>query len=100
MPNHPKDTKSQMVWIYDDSDVEVGTAHHYFCPTGPVTQLDPKSLKIGDIRYVIHPDAKIANPEHKLPFLWMKKIYGWVRRRIICPVFGPLDVLPRVSQVY
>jgi hypothetical protein len=97
LPNHPKDTKSQHVFIHDRSGVEVATAHYYTSPSGPVTPLDPKTLKIGKLRYVIHPDPKIANPEHMLPFVWMRKVYGWIRRRIVCPAFGPLDILPQVD---
>lgn len=94
LPNHPKDTKSQHIRISDQSGVEVATAHYYVCPSGPVTPLDPKTLKIGVIRYTIDPIPDRANPEHRLWFIWMRKVYGWIRRRIICPVFGPLDVLP------
>jgi len=97
LPNHPKDTISQHVWIRDQSGIEVGTAHYYTCPSGPVTPLDPKTLKIGSLRYTIHPDARVANPEHELPYLWMRKVYGWVRRKVICPVFGPLDALRRIT---
>lgn len=35
--------------------------------------------------------------ENKFPFVWMRKCYGWVRRKIICPVFGPLAVLPEAT---
>jgi hypothetical protein len=83
-----------MVTINDRSGTEVATAHLYEGPTGPVTPLDPKTIKIGNIRYQIHPDPVVANPEHRLPFIWMQKAYGWVRRKIICPVFGPIAVLP------
>jgi hypothetical protein len=98
-PNHPKDSKSQHIWIRDQSGVEVASAHYYVCPTGPVTPLDPKTIKIGSIRYVIHPDTIKANPEHRLPFIWMRKVYGWIRRKVICPVWGPLDVLPYINIV-
>jgi hypothetical protein len=94
MPNHPKNTRSQHLWIYDQTGEEIASAHYYVSPTGPVTPLDPKAIKIGGIRYVIHPNPLIANPEHALPFVWMRKVYGWIRRKIICPAFGPLDVLP------
>lgn len=96
-PNHPKDTRSQHVFVHDQSGVEVATAHYYVCPTGPVTPLDPKTLKIRDIRYVINPDQNVANPENRLPYIWMRRVYGWVRRTIICPVFGPRDILPAVA---
>lgn len=93
MPNHPKDTRSQHMWIYDQSGVEVASAHQYICPMGPVTPLDPKAIKIGTTRYVIDPDRLKANPEHRLQHVWMRKVYGWIRRNIICPVFGPIDKL-------
>jgi hypothetical protein len=96
-PNHPKDTRSEHVVYRDEGGDEVATAHCYTCPTGPVSPIDPKTLKIGDLRYTIHPDTAVANPEHKLPFVWMRKCYGWVRRNIICPVFGPLAVLPSAN---
>jgi len=83
-----------MVWINDQSGTEVATAHFYEGPAGFVTPLDPKTIKIRNLRYTIHPKQEIANPEHRLPFKWMRKVYGWIRRNIICPVFGPLDVLP------
>lgn len=93
-PNHPKDTRSEFLMYRNRNGEEVATAHHYVCPSGDVTRPDPKSLTIGGIRYVIHPETPKANPENKLPFVWMRKCYGWVRRNIICPVFGPLAVLP------
>lgn len=93
MPNHPAGTRSQHVWINDLSGTEVATAHFYEGPSGPVTPLDPKTIKIRNLRYVVHPDKKIANPEHRLPFKWMRKTYGWIRRKLICPVFGPIDTL-------
>lgn len=94
LPNHPTGTKSQHVWINDLSGTEIATAHFYEGPTGQrVTPLDPKTIKIGNLRYTIHPVREIANPEHRLPFRWMQKAYGWIRRKIICPVFGPIDVL-------
>jgi hypothetical protein len=93
-PNHPQNTRSQHVWIYDQNGVEVASAHYYICPTGPVTPLDPKTLKIGLLRYTVNPDTAIANPEHGLKYVWMRKVYGWIQRNIVCPVFGPLDVLP------
>src|SRR5713101_1084912 len=81
-PNHPKDTRGYMYTFRNKDGVEVATAHRYVCPTGPVTPFDPKTLKIGDLRYTIHPDPAVANPEHKLPFVWMRLCYGWVRKRI------------------
>ena len=93
-PDHPKDTRSEYLQYRNRDGDEVATAHYYVCPAGPVSTPDPKTLKIGDLRYTIHVDPSIANPEHTLPFIWMRKCYGWVRRRIICPVFGPLAVLP------
>jgi hypothetical protein len=93
-PNHPKNTRSEhLVYRNQDGD-EVVTAHYYVCSTGPVSPIDPKTLKIGDLRYTIAPDTSVANPEHKLPFVWMRRCYGWVQKKIICPVFGPLAVLP------
>ena len=96
-PAHPPETKSQHVWIRDHNGTEVASAHYYVCPSGPVTPLDPKTIKIRSIRYIIDPDPLRANPEHRLPYIWMRKSYGWVRRKIICPVFGAKDTLPRVS---
>jgi hypothetical protein len=95
--NHPNGTRSEMLWIRDQGGIEIGTVHHYIFPNGPATPLDPKTLTVGTTRYVIHPDQKIANPEHLLPFVWMQRMYGWIRRKIICPVFGPLDVVPRIN---
>src|SRR5712692_5080677 len=94
-PEHPKNTKSEHLEYRDKNGNEVATAHYFVCPTVWESPIDPKTLKIGDLRYTIHPDRFIANPEHKLPFTWMKKCYGWVRRKIICPIFGPVAVLPR-----
>ena len=96
--NHPKDTRSEHLQYRNQDGDEIATAHHYVCPTGPVSQIDPKTLKIGNLRYTIHPDTLVANPEHRLPYIWMRKCYGWVRRKIICPVFGPLAILPATSS--
>jgi hypothetical protein len=93
-PQYPPNTKSQMIWIQDQNGTEVATAHYFVCPAGPVTPLDPKTIKIGSIRYIIAPERLRAYPEEHLPYIWMRKVYGWVRRKIICPVFGPLDVVP------
>ena len=98
-PNHPKDTRSQHLVIQDQNGDEIGTAHYYVCPAGPVTEIDPKTLKIGNLRYTVNPEPAVANPESQLPFVWMRKCYGWVRRNIICPVFGPLAVLPQARTV-
>ena len=84
-----------MYTFRDRDGNEVATAHRYTCPDGSlIFPFDPKTLKIGDLRYTINADPAAANPEHKLPYKWMRLCYGWVRRRIICPVFGPLAVLP------
>lgn len=93
-PDHPKDTRGHMYTFRDVDGNEVATAHRYTCPDAPVTPFDPKTLKIGHLRYTIHPDVATANPENRLRFKWLKRCYGWVRRNIICPVFGPLAVLP------
>ena len=95
--DHPQDTRSEHLQYRNRDGDEVATAHWYVCPTGPVSQIDPKTLKIGDLRYTIYPDTAAANPEHKLPFVWMRICYGWVRRNIICPAFGPRAVLPRTT---
>src|SRR6266487_2141208 len=68
-PDHPKDTRSYHYTFRDKAGLEVATAHRYVCPTGPVTDFDPKTVKIGDLRYTVHPDAAIRNPEEKLPFI-------------------------------
>lgn len=82
------------MYVFRDSEGnEVATAHRYTAPNGFETPFDPKTVKIGNLRYVIHRDSIAANPEHKLKFKFLKLLYGWVRRRIICPVFGPVDVL-------
>ena len=93
-PDHPKDTRSYYFTFRDAQGNEVATAHRYIGPHGFATAFDPKTLKIGDLRYTVHPDPSVANPETWFPFVWMRLTYGWVRRRIICPAFGPLDVLP------
>ena len=95
--NHPKNTRSEYLQFRNKDGDEVATAHYYVCPTGPVSPVDPKTLKIGDLRYTIHPVPLVANPEHRLPFIWMRKCYGWVRRNIICPFFGPLATLPETA---
>ncbi len=84
-----------MYTFRDHNGNEIATAHRYTSPDGPVTPFDPKTLKIGPLRYTIHPNTAVANPENKLRYKWLKQCYGFVRRRIICPMFGPLDVLPR-----
>jgi hypothetical protein len=93
-PDHPKDTKSEHLLFRDNNGDEVATAHWYLFPTGETTPADPKTLTIQGIRYTIHPDPTVANPENRLPFVWMRRWYGWLRREIVCPLFGPLSVLP------
>ena len=92
-PDHPKDTRGHMYTFRDLNGIEVATAHRYTAPNGFETPFDPKTVKIGHLRYVIHSNSATANPEHRLRFRIAKKCYGWVRRRIICPLFGPVDVL-------
>ena len=82
-----------MYTFYDREGNEVATAHRYTGPDGFETPFDPKTIKIGDLRYVIHKEPLKANPENRLRFKALKKLYGWVRRKIICPVWGPVDVL-------
>ena len=94
-PNHPKDTRSQHLLFTNRNGAEVATAHYYVCQTGQVTPPDPKTLKIGDIRYTIHPDRATANPENSLPFVWMRKIFG-AAMKLKCRVFGPIAVLPEI----
>src|SRR5436190_14647558 len=91
--NHPKDTRSRMITYRDHGGNEVATAHHYVCPNGQVTEPDPKTLTIGNLRYTIHPVLEVANPELRFSWIWMRRCYGWIRKTIICPVFGPRDVL-------
>jgi len=93
-PYHPNGTTSEL-WAYlDRGGNEVATAHCYVHSIGPVSPPDPKTVKIGDLRYTIHATQIMANPELRLPFVWMRKCYGWVQRNIICPFFGPIAVLP------
>src|SRR6266536_3795496 len=69
--NHPKDTRSHYFTFRDRNGDEIATAHRYLCPTGPVTDFDPKTLTINGLRYVIIPDDPLrANPEHRLPYEW------------------------------
>src|SRR5437870_5195319 len=64
-PGHPKDTRSHWVTFLDAGGQEIASAHHYVCPTGWVTEPDPKALLIGKIRYVEHPDRAVKNPEER-----------------------------------
>src|SRR5713101_3390347 len=89
----PPGTKSEQ-WLYlDRNGNEVAKAHRYVSPAGVPTSLDPKTLKIGNLRYLGHVDRKRNNPEDWLPFLWMRKCYGWVERKR-CSLFGPIAVVP------
>lgn len=82
------------MWVYWDGHEEVATVHFYAFPDGTTTKPDPKALKIGERRYQLHTNLRQKDPESVLPWRWMRRCYGWVQRRIICPVFGPIDVLP------
>ena len=78
-PNHPKDTKSQHVVFQDKNGDEVATGHYYLCPTGPVTDIDPKTLKIGNLRYTVCPNPKDANPDTSVPYvMWAGTPYQHV----------------------
>lgn len=92
--NHPKDTRSEHLLYRNGNGDEVATAHYYVCPGHDVSPIDPKTLTIGNLRYIVHPDRFVRNPEDRLPYVWMRKCYGWARRKIICPFFGPRAILP------
>jgi len=92
-PNHPQDTRSHWLTFFDADGDEVATAHHYVCPQGDVTPPDPKSLKIGEKRYVEHPDRAIRNPEERYERIWQRKLYGFAMK-MKCLLAGPVDRLP------
>src|SRR5206468_150536 len=53
---HPAGTRSEH-WVYQDRNgIEIATAHCYVAPTGRVSLPDPKTVKIGDLRYAINSD--------------------------------------------
>lgn len=92
-PNHPKDTRSHWLVIQNANGVEVATAHHYVCPAGWVTEPDPKTLTVGKIRYVEHPDRLVRNPEERYKHKWQRQTYGAVQK-VKCFVCGPVDRVP------
>jgi hypothetical protein len=89
----PPGTKSEQ-WLYQDRNGnEVAKAHRYVIPTGVPTPLDPKSVKIGNLRYQLHVGRMRANPERWLWFVGLKKCYGWIERKR-CAMFGAIAVVP------
>jgi hypothetical protein len=96
---YPENTKNEHIRIYDHTDTEVATAHRFLFSTGTTSPLDPKTVKIGNVRYTVYPDKLLANPEEKMfKSKWMRKAYGW-NRKIRCRVCGPIDNLPRTPGV-
>ena len=98
VPRNPKKPPGSRLWSYRDrNNDEVATAHFYERNGSVVSPPDPKSVKVGNIRYVLYDDDLSANPEKRYfnSKEWRKR-YGCYRK-VKCCVFGPLNVLSVVS---
>jgi hypothetical protein len=92
-PRHPKNSASR-TWVYEDRDGnEIVTAHWWFCGDRRISPVDPKAIRIGQVRYVAYPEAEKKDPELRFPYVWQRRLYG-LYRKITCLVFGPIAVVP------
>ena len=93
-PNHPQDTRSRHLMYTDKNGDEVATAHVYECGGTFVTRPDRKTITIRGVRYVIHPQDLDANPEKRLRWIRLMRLYGSFMK-LNCRLFGPIDVIPQ-----
>jgi hypothetical protein len=92
-PRYPKDTLQRM-WVYEDKDGnEIVTAHWWFLGEKRLSPIDPKAIRVGNVRYVEHPEPAKKNPEQRFRYVWQRRIYG-LYRKIRCRVCGPVAVIP------
>lgn len=92
-PRYPEGTL-QRGWVYEDKDGnEIVSAHWWFHGDRRVSPVDPKAIRIGDVRYVEYPERLKKNPEERFTHTWQRKLYGRYRK-IMCRVWGPIAVIP------
>jgi len=92
----PPGTRGQMFTYRDRNGDEVATVHYYHMNGSPRSEPDPKTIRIGPKRYVIHPEDAKANPEKRLfgaDAKKMRKLYGCYRK-CSCSLRGPVDTVP------
>lgn len=92
-PRYPKGTV-QRGWVFEDLDGnEIVSAHWWYLGDRRLSPVDPKAIRIGNVRYVEHPEPEKKNPELKFAQVWQRRLYG-LFRKIKCFVFGPIAVIP------
>jgi hypothetical protein len=95
-PKRPSDadgTVQQSFLYFDLEGNEVATVHYWHLNGVPVSDPDPKAVRVEHRRFVVYPDER-KDPEKRLKYVWLQKCYGWYRK-LKCYVFGPLAVVPR-----
>src|SRR6266496_485111 len=74
-PLVPAGTVSE-TWMYRDrNNNDVARTHRYVFPNGVSTPRDPKSVKIGNVKYKVSGDPTKDNPEQRFKRKWMQKCY-------------------------
>ena len=55
-----------------------------------IRSADPKDLVVDGIRYRQHSgqDRRKREPEYRYKYVWQRKLYGFWRRRVKCPLLG------------
>ena len=91
-PARPRKAPGSRHWVYlDKNGDEVATAH--FKERDVLDEPDPKTVTVGDVRYVIFPEDHKKNPENRLfNTRAARELYGCYRK-VRCCLFGPLAVL-------
>jgi hypothetical protein len=98
-PLHPENTRSQNVMFQNAQGDEISKAHRYLFPSGE-SEADPKSVRVGSVRYVVHGEPKKRNPEEWINADWisrsltkrLRRAYGAMMKQK-CRWFGPIAIV-------
>ena len=83
-------------FLYLDSDGnEIATVNYYHLNGIPLSPVDPKAIRVGTKRYVIHASDLDANPEKRMfPGSLSDQIRYGCLRRLGCCLHGPIERIP------
>ena len=86
------------MFTYTDHDSrEVATVHYFHCDGFLVTEPDPKTITVGNTRYVIHEEPLMKDPEKRYPEQFRHYFTCWYR--LMCCLYGPLAKVPLHHQI-
>ena len=94
-PKNSRKKPGSRTWVYRDKNGdEVATVHFKDDNGAPLAEPDPKTITVGNRRYIIHDERLKANPEERYfkSVKWRKR-YGCFRKLRCCQT-GPLVTVP------